>query len=151
MALNIVYRRTPAKRKAVVGRAQEVLVQQKITGIERTLGRWFSDKQDTKSLQRIEFIKEWLTKVDPLGYGRTYRLFATSDDAFIGRLHQLRMPVLYLTGEKDPNSTPQMSMMMAQETPNGLAEVVANEAHMMAYISPEKINPIVDRFLGHSL
>ena len=57
------------------------------------------------------------------------------------------MPVLYLTGDKDPNSTPRMSKQMAEMTPRGEFYSIDDEAHMMAYIAPEKVNAIIKRFL----
>lgn len=145
--MNIVYQRTKAQQEAVLARAKKVLVDGKVTGIDGTLSRWFADKTDPVSIGRIEKIKQWMGEVDPVGYGRTYQLFATSDDAFNGRLNQLLMPVLYLTGENDPNSTLAMSKKMAAETPRGQVAVVSGEAHMMAYINPEKVNRYIDEFL----
>ena len=145
--MNIVYRRDQAMRKAVLGRANRVLQDNQIHGINVTLDRWFSSKTDPQKMEKIQCIRQFLEDADPVGYGRTYRMFAQSDEAFVGRLHQLKLPVLYLTGEADPNSTPQMSMQMAQDSPRGQVKTVNEEAHMMAYISPEKVNPIIEEFI----
>ena len=40
-----------------------------------------------------------------------------------------------------------MSQEMAHDTPGGLSKSIDNEAHMMAFISPDKINPIIEDFL----
>jgi len=58
----------------------------------------------------------------------------------------LRPPVLYLTGDEDPNSTPAMSQQMAEETPNGSYNSLIGEAHMMSYIAADKVNPIIEQF-----
>ena len=58
------------------------------------------------------------------------------------------MPALFLTGEHDLNSSPEMSRRMAASTPNGAAQVVAGERHMMSFTSPETINPILRDFLS---
>lgn len=145
--MNIVYGRDADQAAAVVARAESVLESGQVAGIDTALARWFAGYEDAASRTKIDAIRTWLNTVDPLGYGRTYYLFATSDDAFTDHLHELTMPVLYLTGEHDPNSTPAMSHQMASQTPNGRAVVVPNEAHMMAYISPEKVNAILNDFL----
>ena len=145
--LNIVYRRTSTQRAAVVARAEHVLRTWAITGIEQTLHRWFADKTDAASQKKIERVGAWLAEADPVGYGRTYLLFAQSDALFVGRLSELGMPTLYMTGENDRNSAPAMSVEMAEETGRGEAAVVPDEAHMMAYISPEKINRRLRQFL----
>ena len=144
--LIIVYKRDDQQSHNVLARANQVLEREQITGIDTTLDRWFSNKTDQSSLNKIKIIRDYLSRVNPIGYGRTYKMFAQSDKVFAGRLDQLQAPVLYLTGDDDPNSTPWMSRQMAQETPNGQAISIAYEAHMMAYISPEKVNPIIDRF-----
>jgi len=60
------------------------------------------------------------------------------------------VPVLYLTGSEDPNSTPEMSNKMANESPQGCSVSIDNEAHMMAYMAPEKINPVIENFIKKS-
>jgi pimeloyl-ACP methyl ester carboxylesterase len=57
------------------------------------------------------------------------------------------MPVLYLTGSDDPNSNSKMSHEMAKESPKGFSKIIDNEAHMMAYIAPAKVNTIIKDFL----
>lgn len=146
--LNMVYQRTAAQRKAVVARAAKVLEEGRIAGMDAALERWFAGKTSAADLEKIARVRQWLSQVNPVGYGRTYQLFATSDLAFSGQLSQLRMPVLYLTGEFDPNSTPVMSDQLASATPSGFADALANEAHMMAYIAPEKVNPLLDDFIA---
>lgn len=47
------------------------------------------------------------------------------------------------------NSTPNMSEKMAEATVNGSYKVFDNEAHMMAYISPRKINPVINAFINN--
>lgn len=150
IAMNIVYKRNAVQREAVLKRAEAVLQSNQIDGIELALQRWFEKETGTEALQKIARVRRWMKQANPTGYGRSYQLFALSDRAFAGRLDQLSLPVLYLTGEKDANSTPGMSLKMAAGTPLGQAVVLENEAHMMAYIHPEKINPLVRHFLEDS-
>ena len=114
--------------------------------IEQTLERWFKNKTSEDDLTKIDNVRNWLANTSPQGYGRAYRLFALSDKVFLNKLSRLRPPVLYLTGEEDPNSTPAMSQQMAGETPNGSSKSIAGEAHMMSYIASEKVNPIIEQF-----
>jgi hypothetical protein len=41
-----------------------------------------------------------------------------------------------------------MSKKMAELTPRGEFYSIAKEAHMMAYIAPEKVNKIIEAFLN---
>lgn len=149
IALNMVYQRTAAQREAVVTRAAKVLAEGRIAGLDGALERWFAGKTSAEELEKIERVRGWLSQVDPVGYGRTYRLFAESDDAFVGRLGSLSAAALYLTGELDPNSTPAMSQQLTEDSSTLFdAQIVPNEAHMVAYIAPEKVNPLMDDFLA---
>jgi len=61
-------------------------------------------------------------------------------------LQEIRTPILFITGDKDLNSTPSMSKQMANETSYGEYIVIKNEAHMLAYISPELVNLLIEDF-----
>jgi len=144
--INIAFNRNEEAQKGVLNRANQILQTNKILNIEQTLERWFKNKTSADDLKKIDKIRNWLANTSPQGYGRTYRLFALSDKVFLNKLSRLRPPVLYLTGDEDPNSTPAMSQQMAEETPNGSSNSLTGEAHMMSYISANKVNPIIEQF-----
>ena len=144
--INIAFNRSEDAQKGVLNRANQILQTKKILNIEQTLERWFKNKTSEDDLTKINNVRNWLANTSPQGYGRAYRLFALSDKVFLNKLSRLRPPVLYLTGEEDPNSTPAMSQQMAGETPNGSSKSIAGEAHMMSYIASEKVNPIIEQF-----
>ena len=144
--INIAFNRSEEAQKEVLNRANKILQTKKILNIEQTLERWFKNKTSPDDLKRIDNVRNWLANTSPQGYGRAYRLFALSDKVFLNKLSRLRPPVLYLTGDEDPNSTPAMSQQMAEETPNGSSNSLIGEAHMMSYISADKVNPIIEQF-----
>jgi pimeloyl-ACP methyl ester carboxylesterase len=144
--INIAFNRSEEAQKGVLNRANQILQTNKILNIEQTLERWFKNKTSADDLKKIDKIRNWLANTSPQGYGRAYRLFALSDKVFLNKLSRLRPPVLYLTGDEDPNSTPAMSQQMAEETPNGSSNSLASEAHMMSYIAANKVNPIIEQF-----
>ena len=144
--INIAFNRSEEAQKGVLNRANQILQAKKILNIEQTLERWFKNKTSADDLIKIDNVRNWLTNTSPLGYGRAYRLFALSDKVFLNKLSHLKPPVLYLTGNEDPNSTPAMSQQMAEETPNGSSKSITGEAHMMSYIAAEKVNPIIEQF-----
>ena len=78
--------------------------------------------------------------------GQFLNCFCRSDKVFVNNLYQLKLPILYLTGNEDPNSTPLMSEQISQETPNSSSKSVNGEAHMMSYIAADKVNPIIEQF-----
>jgi len=144
--INIAYNRSEEAQKGVLNRANQILQTNQILNIEQTLERWFKNKTSVDDLKKIGKVRNWLVNASPQGYGRAYRLFALSDKVFLNKLSQLRPPVLYLTGDEDPNSTPAMSQQMAEETPNGSSNSLTGEAHMMSYIAANKVNPIIEQF-----
>ncbi len=144
--INIAFNRSEEAQKGVLNRANQILQTNKILNIEQTLERWFKNKTSADDLKKIDKIRNWLANTSPQGYGRAYRLFALSDKVFLNKLSRLRPPVLYLTGDEDPNSTPAMSQQMAEETPNGSSNSLTGEAHMMSYIAANKVNPIIEQF-----
>ena len=146
VALNIVFNRNEKAQKDVLLRANQVLESNKILNIEKTLERWFKNNTSSAELNKIDKVRNWLKNTSPKGYGEAYRLFALSDKVFVNNLYQLKLPILYLTGNEDPNSTPLMSEQISQETPNSSSKSVKGEAHMMSYIAANKVNPIIEQF-----
>ncbi|WP_438397297.1 alpha/beta fold hydrolase [Caballeronia sp. DA-9] len=154
-ALNAVYDRTPAQRSAVMKRAMTLheipaeagkdAHKNAIAGADATIARWFGEPVPAHLIQAAQDLRSLLTNVNSVGYARTYRLFASSDDAHIGRLGELCAPALFLTGEFDPNSSPAMSKAMAAATRNGQAEVISGARHMMNVTDPSPVN---ERLLG---
>ena len=144
--LNIVFNRNKKAHEIAVKRAENILNANKILNINQTIERWFKNKTRPKDLKKIDKVLSILKKTSPKGYGEAYRIFALSDKVFMSTLSEMQPPVLYLTGSEDPNSTPLMSEQMSQKTPGSSSNSIEGEAHMMAYISADKINPIIEQF-----
>lgn len=147
VAMNAVYDRTPSQREAVMSRAATLGEASAEAGVDATLARWFGDPVPTHLTKAAEAVRALLLSVDPVGYARTYQLFARSDNAHVGRLNSLAVPALFLTGECDSNSNPAMSQAMAAAAPFGRAQIIANERHMMNVTSPQQVNERLLEFL----
>jgi len=148
--INMVFKRTKKAQDNVIMRAKDVFNSQQIPNISQTLERWFKNKTSSYDLLKIDNVRSWLQNTSPKAYAEAYYLFATSDRVFVNNLSNLQLPVLYLTGSEDPNSTSLMSEQMAQETPNSSSKSIEGEAHMMAYISAKTVNPIIEHFLNNT-
>jgi pimeloyl-ACP methyl ester carboxylesterase len=147
IAMNGVYDRPKEVREAAKARATEILASGNERGNATTFQRWFGDTPRENQKPAIQWIKETLAGNDATGYGRIYNLFAQSDDAFVGKLENLACQALFLTGALDPNSTPKMSLRMADAAPHGRAVAIENERHMMSFVSPDQTNEIILDFL----
>lgn len=100
-ALNAVYDRTPEQRAAVMDRASTLDASATAAGVDGTIARWFGEPVPAHLEAAARDLRALLVGVNPVGYARTYRLFASSDDAHVGRLESLDVPALFLTGEAD--------------------------------------------------
>ena len=141
-ALNAIYRRGVTAQKAVIARAK-ALNANALPDPEPTLERWFGN---TESAARAA-CRAWLMDVEPAGYTKAYRVFATSDAPDDADLERLAMPSLFATGADEPNSTPWMSNMMAQIAPSGRAHAFENAAHMMPMTHAAALNEMLCDFV----
>ncbi len=148
VALNMVFNREQEAQDRVLERAEKVISSGKIVNVEDTLSRWFKDTKGHEGCKKINKVRSFFEQLSPKHYGRAYKLFALSDKLFINSLSKLSMPVMYLTGDSDYNSTSQMSFEMAKLTPKGVSMSLVGEAHMMAYISSDKVNKEIKKFIN---
>jgi pimeloyl-ACP methyl ester carboxylesterase len=151
-ALNAVFCRTPEQRAAVEARASTLADIGSQATIEATLARWFGHPVPAPFAAAAHLARQLLADVRPEGYARTYRLFATSDAAHATELARLRVPALFMTGERDPNSTPAMSAAMAALVPGARLSVLTGERHMMCLTAPAQVHAELHPFLlAHAL
>jgi pimeloyl-ACP methyl ester carboxylesterase len=126
VALNAVYCRDPVARSAVEARAKQ-LTGRNVDALG-PIARWYPDDPNGLLARRTA---DWLRAANPQGYAAAYRVFATADHAYEGRLGSLSCRALFMTGVSDPNSTPIMSARMARETPYGRTVALPRARHMM--------------------
>lgn len=141
--LNGVHRRGAEARAAVEARADEI-----VTGSfdrEAPLARWFSDAE--KRTEAYALVHELLQTVDAEGYATAYRAFATGDAAYCDCWPSVRRPALFLTGDGDLNSTPDMAQEMAAAAPRGQAVIISGHRHMVNLTAPAQVNDVLCQWL----
>lgn len=150
-ALNAVFERTPEQREAVQRRAG--LLHEAGIGatVDDTIERWFGAPIPDAMKDSADMVAGFLKRVHPLGYARTYQLFATSDRVHADRLAELRMPALFMTAEFDANSSPAMSRAMAARVAGSSAKVIPGARHMMTVTDPHRVNEALRDFLERPL
>jgi (E)-2-((N-methylformamido)methylene)succinate hydrolase len=136
--LNSVYMRSPDKRAAAMRRAAEVKALGSTGDTRETMERWFGTSSSRSATASL--VEGWLRRVNPAGYAAAYAVFAASDEAFAGRLHELRMPALFATGSRDANSTADMAARMAKEAGQGERFVLEGARHMMSLTHAPHVN-----------
>lgn len=151
VAMNAVFCRTVAQRQAVMQRAAALRDVGSDANVGDTLRRWFGEPVPESQQAAAVLSREMLKGVHPVGYARTYAVFATADAEHAQTLAQLRLPALFTTGDGDPNSTPAMSQAMAERVPGAELVVLPDTRHMMSLTDPQQVNPLLTGFLERTL
>ncbi|MFK7743897.1 MAG: alpha/beta fold hydrolase [Roseobacter sp.] len=129
-ALNAVYKRSDAARDAVQARAASLRVGG-TTDPTATLERWFGRAPTAKLTTARDACQNWLVEADVDGYATAYDIFAHHSGLADHTLQALTCPALFMTGDRDLNSTPQMSIAMAGMCMQASAISLPDAAHMM--------------------
>jgi pimeloyl-ACP methyl ester carboxylesterase len=149
--MNAVYCRTAAQRAAVQARAAALQGgAQDVAWRQAAIDRWFGVPVPPDLLETAIWVGATLASVNPAGYARAYGLFAGADAAHVNRLQSLAMPVLFLTGAEDENSSPEMSRRMADAALQGQALALPGQRHMMSLAAPELVNEALTRFFAET-
>jgi len=141
--LNGVFCRDEVARKTVIARAEQIG-----TGafdLETPLRRWFGDTAIERAARKD--VAGWLSNVDIVGYATAYGAFARGDAMYAEGFGRIKCPLLALTGEADPNSTPAMSHAMADAAPYGRAVIIESHRHMVNLTAPDAVNAALTEWL----
>jgi pimeloyl-ACP methyl ester carboxylesterase len=141
--LSAVHRRDRAAASAVRARAAEIAAG-KLDPIA-PLSRWFGN--ECVASEPYLLVKDWLTAVDIEAYATAYGAFAEGDDLYADRWAGVACPALLLTGEFDPNSTPQMSHDLAAAAPDAEACIIAGHRHMVNMTAPDEVTAALRHWL----
>ncbi len=141
--LSAVHRRDREASFAVRARAAEIAAG-KVDPIA-PLSRWFGD--ECVASEPYQVVKEWLAAVDLEAYATAYGAFAEGDVLYADRWPSVTCPALFLTGEHDPNSTPQMTLDLAAASPRGEACIIADHRHMVNMTAPDEVTAALRHWL----
>lgn len=133
--LNAVHRRTADARDAVLSRAMAMANGR--FDAQAPLDRWFT--RGPEDAPHRAQVARWLAEVSPEGYAAAYRAFAEGDDVYADRWEAICCPALVLTADGDPNSTPEMTRLMAANAPCGRAVVIEGHRHMVNLTAPDRV------------
>lgn len=145
-ALNSVYRRSDAAKQAVFSRVQQIKESITAENVTAPVKRWFDFPLQGDDVQHARMCCEWLSQASLDGYRQAYEVFCFNDGPSDRDLENLSVPALFLTGEGDPNSTPDMSKSMARLCPEGESYIVQASRHMAPLTHSVEINPIIKDF-----
>ncbi|MEM7081732.1 MAG: alpha/beta hydrolase [Pseudomonadota bacterium] len=140
-----VYRRDDKAQAAVMARATQ------LTGKvdhSATLTRWFGERPHGSDAGNAELCRKWLRHATARGgYAPAYAAFAGVAGLSDSWLSSCAIPLLFLTGSADPNSTARMSQALADEARLGQLAVIDRAAHMLTLTHAGPVNGRLGEFL----
>lgn len=82
-----------------------------------------------------------------VGQAQTLRDFRACDAFDVGvRLHELRVPVLAVTGERDAMTPPKYAQSLADRVPLGSARIIADAGHFAMIERPDEVADAIAAF-----
>lgn len=145
--LNSAYVRNKRQQAGIMSRLRQVEEQGVGSNVDASISRWFTEKFRTEHPEQIGLVAERIRRNDREGFLAAYRLFAESDGAFKGRLQNIRVPTLVITGAEDVGSTPEMSRIIAAEIENAQLKIFPGVKHMLPVENADKLVLELVRFL----
>lgn len=143
--LNGVFLRGNVAKSAVLARAADISGGK--IDLEAPLARWFDGHQQQARAQ----VAGWLGAVDPVGYSTAYTAFAGGDTTYADVYSHISCPFLAMTGDGDPNSTPEMSHAMAAAVQNGQVITIEGHRHMINLTAIDDVNAHLSNWLTQPL
>ncbi|MCJ7857851.1 alpha/beta fold hydrolase [Corynebacterium kalidii] len=117
----------------------------------RALERWFPDDAGLPDAPALrERTRRILLANDVDSYLHAYRVFAEGDRDLADDLHRIDVPVLAVTGELDPGSTPGMSHRIAERIPGTPVHVIGGARHMVPDTHPEDVAALIRENVGRA-
>ncbi|WP_262176748.1 alpha/beta fold hydrolase [Saccharococcus sp. Marseille-Q5394] len=149
--MNAVANRTEEQRKAILARVEEVRKIGPETTIEPAIQRWFTPDYLTAQEGIVGRIRTRLQTNNPISYLSAYTLFATADQELWGKLDQINIPTLVMTGEEDIGSTPEMAKQIQKKIAESELLVVPTMRHMLPVERPDIVNEAIHSFIGRTV
>ena len=148
IALNAVFNRSQKASEAVSARVAAMKLDDGNDFANGPVRRWFGENPSGHDVKMARLCQDWLNSVECRGYADAYRVFASNSGADAAELSAMEIPLLFLTGENDLNSTPAMSDEMARLVPQGEAVTITNAGHMAQLTHAHEINTALRQFIG---
>ena len=146
VALNCVYQRTKKAMSFVKSRATKLALEGPKNIIPQTIDRWFGESPLGSNLEIASTCKQWLEATNTDSYSHAYNAFADEDGAAEKILIMNNLPIAFITGTLDSNSTPLMSQDMAMISPFGVVELIPEAGHMAQMTHSKEVGEVLRLF-----
>ena len=147
IALNCIYQRSDEALKKVKLRLRELKSENMNKEIELTIVRWFG-KSPKGYLNEISNVcRQWLLESNKEGYLNAYDVFANQRGIANEVLKKIQVPITFITGSEDLNSTTLMSKNMANFCFLGAFNEIKGAGHMAMMSHSDEVNRIIESFI----
>jgi 3-oxoadipate enol-lactonase len=113
---------------------------------DQTLERWFTPAFRRKRPDVVARVRSMIVQTDRNAYVDCIDIVRTID--LLGRLNEIDLPTLYLTGEEDLASPPELMRDMQRRTRGAQFITISSAAHLPSIEQPEVFNRCVIDFLS---
>jgi pimeloyl-ACP methyl ester carboxylesterase len=141
-----VHDRSLEAKLAVRTRALSVAVHGIGPTVPAALQRWFTPSFSARRPDVIESVRATLLRNDPVGYLRSYVLFAQADEELAREAARIPAPVLIIAAEEDVGSTPQMAAALRQVIGDAQLSIVPGVRHMLPLENPQQLADLLQAF-----
>ncbi len=146
VALNCVYQRSKKAMSFVKSRATKLALEGPKNIIPQTIDRWFGENPTGSNIEIASTCKQWLEATNIEGYSHAYNPFAHEDGVAEKLLIMNNLPIAFITGTLDSNSTPLMSQDMATTSPFGMVELIPEAGHMAQMTHSKEVGEVLRLF-----
>tara|TARA_Y100000590_G_C15657466_1_gene991226 strand:+ start:836 stop:1630 length:795 start_codon:yes stop_codon:yes gene_type:complete len=142
--LSAIYNRSDKEKKMVLSRYKLALQGKSISDL--AIKRWFTKDYIIKKPFVYKKFFKLLENNKSENFLPAYKLFANSNKLKFD-FNKFSIPTLIITGEKDINSTTEMSRKLSKKIKKSKLNIIAKAKHMAVYEKANLINAKIKKFL----
>ena len=143
--ISSVYNRSKLEQKSVISRYRLANNGKDIS--ELAIRRWFTNEYIKKNPSICKKFLKILNQNKIEKFLPAYKLFANTKNNLFN-FDKFKTPTLIITGEKDMNSTPEMSLNLNKKIRNSKLLIIPKGKHMAYLENSISINPQIKKFLN---
>ena len=142
--ISSIYKRSKEEKSLIEKRYKLALRGNSISNT--AINRWFTRKYLKDNPKIYQKFYKLLEKNKKENFLPVYKLFTETNDKII-RFTKFKFPTLIITGEKDLNSTPKMSLRLKNKIKNSKLKIIKSMKHMAYYEKHKLVNSEIQKFL----
>ena len=151
VAISGVHARNAEERAAIRRRAREFAEKGLEPFIPGALERWLTPAFRQAHPEVEADIATALRGNNPIGYLRSYEVFAFSDETLAPKAGAIRCPTLVLTGEHDSGSTAAMASALGARIAGSHVVILPGLRHLLTTEAPELLARHLEAFLERDI